>query len=149
MDTHLDDVELSAWRGLLTSHARIVRALDHELIDEEALSLSQYEVLLHLSWAEAGSVRMSELASKVLLSPSGITRVVDHLERKGLVERLSCPTDRRGSFATLTDKGKERLRRAAPVHVRGIREHFSQRLSPEELTQLASILGRLQGSPDD
>lgn len=145
MDTQLDDLELTAWRAFLTAHAGIVRALDHELTDEEALSLSHYEILLRLDRAEAVSLRMSDLAAQVLLSPSGISRAVGHLESKGLVERISCPTDRRGSFAALTEKGAERLRRAAPVHVRGIREHFSRRLSRAELEQLSSLLGRLEG----
>lgn len=136
----LEELESRAWRAFLQAQARVIPALEAELVDEQSLTLSQYEVLLRLAKAPGRAMRMLKLAESVLLSPSGITRVIDELERKDLVERKRCPSDGRGYLAVLTTKGRARLRRAAAVHVRGIREHFTDRLTPRQLQQLASAL---------
>lgn len=136
----LEELESRAWRAFLEAHARLVPELEAELVDEQSLTLSQYEVLLRLARAPGRAMRMLKLAESVLLSPSGITRVIDELERKDLVERKRCPSDARGYLAVLTAKGRARLRRAAAVHVRGIREHFTDRLTSRQLQQLASAL---------
>jgi DNA-binding MarR family transcriptional regulator len=114
--------------------------LDDELAADQGLRLNQYEVLLRLNRAPDKSLRMSDLARMVLLSPSGITRTVDQLERRGFVERRVCPTDRRGFLAVLTPEGKARLRAATKVHVAGIRELFCSHLTPKELEGLAAAL---------
>lgn len=140
MGDQLDDLELRAWRSFLSLHSRIVRDLDQELTDEASLRLNQYEVLLRLKQAPDGAMRMSELAGKVYLSPSGVSRAVDQLERRGLVERRVCASDRRGFLAVLTEKGQTRLRAAAKVHVRGIKDHFTSKMSRTELDELACLL---------
>lgn len=140
MATDLSDLELRAWRAFVTSYARVVPALDEELEADQGLSLNQYEVLLRLAWAPDRALRMADLARGVFLSPSGITRTIDHLERRGLVERRVCPTDRRGFLAVLTSKGKSKLRAATKVHVAGMRGHFFRHLSPAQLEALADAL---------
>jgi DNA-binding MarR family transcriptional regulator len=136
----LGDQETRAWRAFVGINSTVLPLLDQELSREMGLNLSQYEVLLWLNDAADNAVRMSELASKVVLSPSGITRAVDQLERRGFVERRVCDSDRRGFLAVLTPEGKSQLRRASATHVRGVREHFTSRLSTQELEQLASLL---------
>jgi DNA-binding MarR family transcriptional regulator len=148
----LTETETKAWRAFLGAHARVVPILDRELTRETGMTLSQYEVLLRLNDADGKTMRMAELAAQVVLSPSGITRAVDQLEGRGLVERKVCDTDRRGFLAVLTAEGKAQLRRAAKVHVRGIKEHFTDRLTPDQLRTLASALeevGALQAPPCD
>ena len=132
--------ELRAWRAFLYTHATVIRRLDTELQAERGLTLSAYEVLLHLRASPSRRLRMSELAGRVMLSPSGCTRVVDQLVKQGLIERRRDSCDARSQLATLTGKGLEELRAAAPVHVRGIREHFTGRLDAEQLEAVASGL---------
>lgn len=136
----LEEREMRAWRAFLGVHSRVIPVLDTELAREMGLSLSQYEVLLWLNEAPGNSMRMSELATKVVLSPSGVTRAVDQLERRGLVERKVCDSDRRGYLAMVTREGKSQLRRASTTHIRGIREHFTDRLDAAQLDQLAELL---------
>lgn len=141
----LTPVEMDAWRSFLRAHAKVTRVLDAELTAECDLPLGSYEVLLHLNEAPERRLRMTELADRVLLSRSGLTRLVDRMEREGLIRRESCPSDLRGTNAVLTDTGYERLRSAAPVHLRGVREHIVDLLTPEELEVLAAALGRVAG----
>lgn len=141
----LTPVELDAWRSFLRAHAKVTRVLDAELSAECDLPLGSYEVLLHLNEAPDRRVRMTELADRVLLSRSGLTRLVDRLEKEGLIQRQSCPSDLRGTNAVLTDAGYERLRSAAPIHLRGVREHMVDLLTPEEIAVLATALGRIAG----
>jgi DNA-binding MarR family transcriptional regulator len=136
----LEGLEMKAWRGFIGAQARVVPALDSELAREMGLNLSQYEVLLRLNDAPDHAIRMSDLAAQVVMSPSGITRAVDQLERRGYVERRVCSSDRRGFLASLTAEGKAQLRRASAVHVRGIRAHFTDKLTQEQLEQLATLL---------
>jgi DNA-binding MarR family transcriptional regulator len=104
-------------------------------------------VLVQLSEAEGGHMRMSELADRLLLSPSGLTRRLDGLVRAGLVDRARCPTDRRGAFAVLTDAGRARLEQAAPDHVEQVRRHFVNRLTRRELEALVAALSKVADSP--
>lgn len=136
----LDDLEQRAWRSLLAAHRRLLQRLDAELQSSQDLSVADYGVLVELDEAEGGHMRMSELADRLLLSPSGLTRRLDTLVGSGLVERVRCPTDRRGSYAVLTDAGRARLRAAAPDHVAQVRRHFVERLSRTQLAQLADAL---------
>jgi DNA-binding MarR family transcriptional regulator len=139
----LTEPEMRAWRGLVKSTTSLLAVLDNELQTEHGLSLGDYEVLVHLADAPDRAIRMSELASRLHLSPSGITRRIDGLVKSGLVERRPCPSDRRGSNAVLTALGLKTLEHCAPTHVRGVREHFVDRLSPEQLAQLADALSAI------
>jgi DNA-binding MarR family transcriptional regulator len=137
------DPRLAAWSAYLRSHARILRALERELQDEQGMALTDYDVLFQLSSVDPHQLRMSELADRLLLSRSGVTRLVDRLVADGLVERVSCADDRRGQWASLTDAGYARLREASPTHLRGIAEHFLERLSADDLAALERSLSRL------
>ncbi len=148
MRDEVDDLEMRAWRGFLRAHSLVIGALDAELSAERALGLSSYEVLLVLAWAPGRALRMSELADRVLLSKSGTTRLVDGLVARGLVERRRCPSDGRGYLAVLTEDGLGCLKGAAPVHLRGVREHFSGRLSRARLAAVAEAMEEItQGRP--
>ena len=140
---HLED---RAWRAFLRTHAGVIRRLDAELQAERGLTLSAYEVLLRLRTGPEGGIRMSELAEEVLLSPSGCTRVVDQLAARGFVRRARDPSDARSQLAVLTPRGLEELRAAAPVHVRGIREHFTGLLTREQLRAIAGALDTVGGA---
>jgi DNA-binding MarR family transcriptional regulator len=144
----LDDLEMRAWRSLLVAHSRLIARLDAELQSSQGMSVQDYGVLVHLSEAEGGRMRMSELADRLLLSPSGLTRRLDGLVRSGLVDRLRCPTDRRGAYAVLTDAGKARLEQAAPDHVDQVRRHFVDRMSRRQLEALVDALDKVANSPD-
>ena len=133
--------EITAWRLFLRSHAIVLRRLENDLIQEHQLPLASYEVLVQLEEASDRRLRMTELADAVLLSRSGLTRLVDRLEREGLVERQACVEDARGLFAVLTDAGLMRLRQASPTHLRGIQDYAVGRLSNDELRELARLLG--------
>lgn len=136
----LTEPEMRAWRALITTTTGLLATLDNELQAEHGLSLGEYEVLVYLSESPEESLRMSDLAAQLHLSPSGITRRIDGLVKQGLVERLQCASDRRGSYAHLTPLGMQRLRDAAPTHVRGVRGYFVDQLSERQLANLASAL---------
>lgn len=135
--------ELAPWRLFLRAHAQLTRALEHELLAEQDLPLASYDVLLQLGEAPGRRLRMTELADRVLLSRSGLTRLVDRLEKDGLVERAACPNDARGTHAVLTEAGLARLRTAAATHLRGVAEHVTSRLTAEELAQLEALMAKL------
>jgi DNA-binding MarR family transcriptional regulator len=120
----LTEYEQGLWRRLLAAECRLREKLDHELQESHGLTIGDYDVLVHLSEAEGGSLRMSELAERLLLSRSGLTRRVDGLVRAGWVERKACPDDGRGSLAVLTRTGLDLLRSAAPTHVSGVRRYL-------------------------
>ncbi len=139
----LSDTELAAWRGLLRVHSALLRDLDAELELKHRLPLTWYEVLITLDRAPHMRLRMSELADSVLLSRSGCTRLVDRLEREGLVERAECPGDARGSLAGITALGRDRLHEARPTHLEGVRRRFVDHLSEQELEALAGLWDRV------
>jgi DNA-binding MarR family transcriptional regulator len=143
----LDREELAAWRGLLRAHAALTRELDAELSDTHGLPLSSYEVLLHLHQAPGGRMRMSDLADSVLLSRSGLTRLVDRLERDGLLERIRCKEDARGLFAAITDKGRAVFGEARPTHLDGVKRLFLRHFTRDELRVLAELWRRLGVRP--
>jgi DNA-binding MarR family transcriptional regulator len=132
-----------AWRGLLRTHACLAKRLDAELEQSHRLPMSSYEVLSHLAVAPGGRMRMCDLAEQVQLSRSGLTRLVDRLEREELIERCSCKHDARGSYACLTDAGHTRLAEARGTHVKVVREHFLSRFSERELSVLAEMWDRI------
>src|SRR5207248_8040372 len=142
MAVKLDERRLGAWRALLASHAALVGRLGEELQEEKGLPLPWYEVLLWLGQAPEGRMRMGELADSLLLTPSGVTRLVDRMEAEGLVQRQQCPSDRRGWNAVITSAGRSRLRAAAPVHPRGVERHFGRHLSDRQAGLTPNVLGR-------
>jgi len=135
--------QLESWIAFLRSHAAIIRELSAQLQREHDLTLNDYEVLLHLSHAEGGMMRRVDLAESVLLTASGITRLLEGLERAGFVCKETCSSDARVSYAKLTEAGAEKLREAAVTHLRGIDELFLGRYSGSELATLAELLSRL------
>ena len=139
----IPDAHLGAWRAFLEAHARTIELLARELRDDEGLPLSWYDVLVHLNEASERRLRMQELADAVLLSKSGLTRLIDRMERDGLVCRSACPVDRRGTFAELTDAGRRRLEETAPRHIRGVQEHFADLFDEDEERQLEVLLRRV------
>lgn len=141
--------EVEAWAGLLRAHASITRRFNAELVAEHGLTLNAYEVLLRLAHAPDRRMRRVDLSEEVLLTPSGITRLLAGLEESGYVERASCESDARVTYAQLTDDGLAKLRDAAPTHVAGIRSLFLGRFSAEELETLRDLLHRLPLAPAD
>ena len=141
--TKLTEAEVAAWRALLSGHSRVTRLLDAELTAECGQSLGSYEVLLLLASAPDRRLRMTDLAERAFLSRSGITRLVDRLVAEGLVSRERCAGDARVTYAAITAEGQDRLRLAAPVHLRGVREHVTGQFSDAELDTLATLLGRI------
>ena len=139
----LDEEELAAWRGMLRAHAELVRTLDAELAREHDLPLSSYEVLLYLNDSDDGRMRMSELADSVLLSRSGLTRLVDRLERQGLLKRERCTSDARGLFAEITPEGRSAFATARQTHLDGVRRLFLERFSRDELRTLGALWQKL------
>jgi DNA-binding MarR family transcriptional regulator len=136
----------AAWARLLRGHAAATRALNAELVSEHGLTLNAYEALLLLAHAEEQRMRPVDLAGQLILTASGVTRLLDGLEEVGLIERATCASDRRVSYAVLTETGREKLESAAESHIAGIRALFEARYSEEELEQLADLLGRLPGA---
>jgi DNA-binding MarR family transcriptional regulator len=148
----LSSAELATWRAFLRAHATVTRRLEAELVAEHELPLPSYDVLVQLSEAPERRLRMTELADRVLLSRSGLTRLADRLERDGLISRQACPSDARGTLAVLTDAGLARLEAAWPTHRRGVAEHVTGRLTPEEVAELGRLLGKVVGDgplPED
>jgi DNA-binding MarR family transcriptional regulator len=143
----LSDHQFEAWKAFLRAQAGLIRTLDRELVAEQGLPITFFDVLAQLS-AAGGRLRMSELADAVLLSRSGVTRLVDRMVRAGLVRREQCPEDRRALYATLTPEGERALAEALPVHVAGIAQHFGRHLNDEEAKTLAAALNRMVTSPE-
>jgi DNA-binding MarR family transcriptional regulator len=146
--TELDDLEHSAWRAFLRTHARVARRLEADLVAAQDLPLAEFDVLFQLALAQNHRLRMNELADRVLLSRAGITRLVDRLVADGLVARIKCVSDARGAFAVLTEKGKQRLDEARPGHMAGVRRYFLDSFSRPELAAIAELLSRGTGSAD-
>jgi DNA-binding MarR family transcriptional regulator len=136
----VDEPRIGAWRAFLTAHARVTRRLDEELQAAHGLSLAEYDALLQIATAPGRRVRMNVLAERVILSRSGITRLVDRLEADGSVKRIACATDARGQEAVLTESGLDRLRTAATTHLDGVRRLFLGRLDPGQLDALEASL---------
>jgi DNA-binding MarR family transcriptional regulator len=137
------DPRLDAWRAFLQAHGRLFRRLDEELQAEHGISLPEYDALLQIALAPERRLRMSRLASRVLLSKSGVTRLVDRLVADGLVARAQCSSDARGAEATLTMDGMARLRAAAPTHLRGIDAYFISAVDPSDLAVLERAMGAI------
>jgi DNA-binding MarR family transcriptional regulator len=140
---------LEAWVAFLRAHSAITRQLNADLLGEHGLTLNDYEVLLLLNRSEQGMMRRVDLAEQVVLTASGITRLLDGLERTGLVEKAASSSDARVSYAKLTGAGREKLRAAAVTHLSGVDDLFTSRFESIELESLAELLGRLPLSGKD
>src|SRR5918998_4947511 len=145
----LEAAELAAWRGMLKVHSALVKALDAELEAAHGLPLSSYEVLIYLRVAPDKRLRMAELADRTLLSRSGMTRLVDRLERDGLLRRDTCSSDARGCFAVLTERGEDVLAGARATHLSGVRRRFLAHLDAEDIATLGTAFNKvLAGNRD-
>jgi DNA-binding MarR family transcriptional regulator len=138
-----DDPRLLTWRAFLQAHSALVSVLSTELAAKTELTLSEFDVLITLRLASERHLRMQDLAGSVLLSKSGITRLVDRLVSRGLVERIACESDRRVTYAGITEEGLRVLRESSPVHRRVVAEHFARFIPPEEVENLTALLLRV------
>ncbi|MCW3016329.1 MAG: transcriptional regulator, MarR family [Solirubrobacterales bacterium] len=143
----LDGRELRAWRGLLRAHASLCKALDAELEAAHGLPLTTYEVLMYMHDAPSRKMRMCDLAESILLSRSGLTRLIDRLQRDGLVARQSCDSDARGAYAVLTEAGVRTLDEARATHLAGVRRLFLEKLTAEEQELLGDAWERVLPAP--
>jgi DNA-binding MarR family transcriptional regulator len=134
---------MEAWRSFLSAHATVTKRLESELLEEHRMSLPEYSVLVLLVEAPEHRLRMTELAGGVFLSRSGVTRLVDRMQSDGLIERTTCATDLRVTYAQLTERGYARLRECSGTHLRGVRQHVTGKLAPEDLEQLKTLMKRI------
>ncbi len=141
--TAVADLQLAAWRAFLEAHASTIQQLARELQERASLPLTWYDVLLQLHEAPDHRMRMRELAQAVLISKSGLTRLVDRMEQEGLVTRAECDSDRRGTYTELTEQGLATLRRSAPTHLAGVAEHFAQHVDDDEARVMVRALRRV------
>ena len=141
--------QLDSWVRFLRAHAAITRELSAQLQREHGLTLNDYEVLLHLKHADGGRMRRVDLAEQIVLTASGITRLLEGLERSGFVCKETCASDARVVYAKITDDGLEKLRAAGVTHLRGVDELFLGRYSGSELATLAELLSRLPATGSD
>ena len=140
--TTVDSERMAAWEAFLGAHAAVTEILDHELVSEREMPLTWYDVLINLHNC-GGRARMQELAASILFSKSGLTRLVDRMEKAGAVARESCPQDLRGTYAVITPAGRRLLQRARPIHHRGIDEHFAQHLTVAEARAIQSSMRKV------
>lgn len=148
-DKHLlTESQMRAWRAFLGASTLVSARLNHELDEAAAISMYEYEILVRLFESEAGRVRMSQLADQVSYSRSRLTHTVGRLERAGYVLRSSCPNDRRGVYAHLTQAGYEFLAQTAPIHLDGVRRHLINRFTPSELATLTELLEKITTDTD-
>lgn len=134
---------METWRAYVVGSALLAYRLHHDLQERHGLALADYELLVRLSEVPGGAIRMSSLAGLVASSKSRVSHQVRRMEKDGLVRREECPSDARGVFAVLTEKGRALLEAAAPTHVEGVREHLVDQLSPDERTIVATVFGRV------
>lgn len=138
-----DNARLEIFGSFLKAHQQVAEALNKSLTDERGISLTWYDVLLQLSYAPDGRLRLQDLAERVLYSRSGLTRLIDRMEKAGLVKREPCAQDKRGTWAVLTTRGLREFKRAAPTHLRGIESEFFSRLTDDEVQALGKAMSRI------
>jgi DNA-binding MarR family transcriptional regulator len=149
MKKDLERAQLAAWRGLLTTQAYIVAKIEQSLVAADLHPLTWYDVLFALYEQPDKKLRMAELAEKVLLSRSGLTRLVDRLEREGYLRREACLTDKRGLHVCLTDNGEAAMRSIWPLYRNGISEWFGKHLSAQEINLLTSVFAKINEPRSD
>lgn len=147
--TQISPQALDVWYSLLRAHASTMRQLDAELRASTDLTINDYDVLVHLKDAEEGSLRMGCLAERVVLSRSGMTRLIDGLVKDGLVQRKACSQDARGSWAVITQLGNERLQAARTIHLAGVARLFADHVSADELAVLGEVFDRVIAASQD
>ena len=141
---------MAAWRAFLLTYSKVMRTLEQEMQESEGLTLSWYDILAHLDCAPEGAIRMQFLADSILLSRSGLTRLIDRMADTGLVTRKACPEDRRGTYVVITPEGRAAFRCAMPGHIRSIQEHFLRHMSEEDVRALRGALSKvLEAEPDN
>jgi DNA-binding MarR family transcriptional regulator len=140
----LSPQQLATWRTFLRVHAQLVRRLEADLVEHHDLPLAWYDVLVQLAEAPSRRLRMTELADAVLISRSGLTRLVDRMVAARYIRREPAPDDARGAFAVLTEEGYDKLKQASRTHLRGVREYAMGSFDPEELMTLAAMLRRME-----
>ena len=148
MPEHFSKCEQDAWGGFLGAYAYINRLIEADLQERSRITHVEFEVLLRLSWEPAHRLRIQDLAAQSLLTRSGISRVVERLEKAGLVTREEASEDRRGAYAVLTEAGVERFRTASNGHIDFVRKHFLAHFNEQELEQMAGFWKRLQAEAD-
>jgi len=139
----LTPAEESAWRKYIVASRRLLEALDDDL-SRNGLSLSDYEILVHLSDAQGRRLRMSDLADKTILSRSRLSHRIKYMEGKGWVERQKCATDKRGTWAVMTTKGWNSIVKAAPDHVESIRKRFIDQISKADQANIATAFEKVE-----
>lgn len=144
MDDILDEAGLAAWKAFVFAHAAAVGQIEREVAASGCISLTWYDVLTALSGAPGHRLRLNELAEQVVLSRSGLTRLLDRVEAAGLIRREPAPGDRRGAYAVMTEKGRAELLKTWPHYARGIAQYFSDALTSSEKQALAEALGRVR-----
>lgn len=144
MDELFTPLERAAWGGFLETYARMNQLIEADLQTHAQISHVEFEVLLRLSWAEGGQMRLHDLTAQSILSQSGMSRVVERLERAGLVRREGAREDRRGAYAILTQAGAERFRRAAQHHIAFVRATFLQHCTEAELQCMTNCWQRIR-----
>jgi DNA-binding MarR family transcriptional regulator len=149
MTTKLNNQHLAAWRAFITAHSTLIDLINREMQNADVIPLHWYDVLIEVYEAPEHRLRLSELARKVVLSKSGLTRLVDKLVEAGLLERQSTPEDGRGAYAVLTDAGLEAMRKAWPIYAQGIQQYFAEYLSIEEADILAKAFERMLKAPSE
>jgi DNA-binding MarR family transcriptional regulator len=145
MAKELSKEGLEAWKGLLVAHATLVEQIDREMARADLVPLDWYDALLALEDAPNQRLKMSDLADQVLLSKSGLTRLVDRLEAKGYIRREACRADRRVAYAVLTPEGLKAREASWPTYRAAIQEHFVSQLSCEEAKVIGNALARFMG----
>jgi DNA-binding MarR family transcriptional regulator len=140
-----DPDRFAVWRAFVTAYATINQALERELVEDRQLPLSWYEVLWQLN-EDGGRLRMAELAERLVINKSSLSRLCDRLEAADLLARQTVPEDARGVYAVLTRQGREVLRRAAPSHLRGVEEQFATHLTDTDVAALQRIFAKLPGA---
>lgn len=139
----IDPIRLAAWRNFITAHANLIDLIDDELAAAGHLPLNWYDVLIELVEAPENRLRLHELAKRVVLSRSGLTRLLDKLEKEGLLIREAARNDRRGAFAVLTEKGRDAIRKSWPTYSTGIAEHFAAYMNGEEAQVIQDVFARI------
>lgn len=148
MSKHFNDLEQNAWGGFLSAYAKMNRTIEEDLQAHSHIAHVEFEVLLRLSWNENHRMRIQDLAAQSLLTRSGVSRVVERLEKAGLVTREEAPEDRRGAYAVLTEAGAERFRIAAEKHGKCVRENFLGKFSGDELVVMAGFWHKFEASEE-
>ncbi len=149
MTTTISDQKLAAWRTFLAAYGTTLRALEHEMLEDQGIPLTWYEILARLDATTEGRMQMKDLAECILLSRSGLTRLIDRMAAEDLVDRLPCPEDRRGTYATITDEGRNALHRAMPSHIQSIDEHFLRYLDVFDVQALQRVLKKVLDAEHD